>query len=109
MEKISARKKRKRAIAAVPVATEFCVSRQTSKQMAKEICHDKRRAMSRQKTACHDRTCEECNKSAETKKIMLQKGLLTGCQHQKNPVATLEIGKKHKFYRDKVSYVATRN
>ena len=61
------------------VATEFCVSRQTSKQMAKEICHDnissvakqrteyRRRAMSRQKIACRDRTWEECNKSVETK------------------------------------------
>ena len=39
-EKISARKKRKIAITAVYVTTEFCVSRQTSKQMAKEICHD---------------------------------------------------------------------
>ena len=39
-EKISERKKRTRANAAVFVITEFCVSRLTSKQMAKEICHD---------------------------------------------------------------------
>ena len=57
------------------------MSRQKSKQMAKEIYHDnissvptqrteyRRRAMSRQKIMCHDRTWEECNKSAETKKI----------------------------------------
>ena len=49
--------------------------------MAKEIYHDnislvatqrtkcRRRAMSRQKIACRDRTWEECNKSAETKKV----------------------------------------
>ena len=71
----------KRAIAAVYVAIEFCVSRQTSVQMAKEICHDtisyvaaqgieyRRRATLRQKIACRNRTEEECNKSAETRKI----------------------------------------
>ena len=57
------------------------MSQQTSKEMAKEICHEnissiptqrteyRRRAMSRQKIACRDRTWEECNKSAETKKV----------------------------------------
>ena len=35
-------KRRKRAIAAVYVATEFCVSQQTSKLIAKELCRDKR-------------------------------------------------------------------
>ena len=56
------KKEEKRAIA------ELCVSRQTSKQMAKEIGHEnissiatqrteyRRRAMSRQKIVCHDRT-----------------------------------------------------
>ena len=39
-EKNLVEKKRKRAIAAVSVATEFCVSQQTFKQMAKELCHD---------------------------------------------------------------------
>ena len=75
-KRILARKKIKRAITVVSVATKFCVSRQTSKQMANEICHDnissvatqmteyRRGPMSRQKTACHDRTWEECNKSA---------------------------------------------
>ena len=49
--------------------------------MVKEICHDnissfatqrteyRRRDMSQQKIACRDRTREECNKSAETKKV----------------------------------------
>ena len=36
----SSRKEEKRGIVAVFVATEFCVSQQTSKQMAKELCHD---------------------------------------------------------------------
>ena len=78
---MSARKKRKRAIAAIYVAIEFCVSRQMSKKMAKEIFHDnissvttqrteyRRRAMSRQNIACRDRTWKECNKLAETKKV----------------------------------------
>ena len=100
MKKISAKKKRKREIAAVYVIAEKCVSRQTSKQMAKEICHVnissvttqrteyRKRAMSRQKKACRDRTWEECNKSAETKKDNVATGLLVGCQHQEEPVAT---------------------
>ena len=33
-------KKRKRAIAAISVATEFCVWQQTPKQMEKELSHD---------------------------------------------------------------------
>ena len=33
-------KRRKRAIAAISVVTEFCVSQQTSKQMAKKLSHD---------------------------------------------------------------------
>ena len=52
-----------------------------SKQMTKEICHDnissvatqrtdyRRRVMSRQKVGCRNKTWEECNKSAETKKV----------------------------------------
>ena len=67
-------------MAAVYVMTEFCVSRQTSKQMAKKICHDniysiatqrteyRKGAMSQQKTVFHNITWEECNKSAETKR-----------------------------------------
>ena len=66
--KFKQERREKKEIVAVYVATDFCVSRQTFKQMAKEICHDnissiatqrteyRRRAMSRQKTACRDRT-----------------------------------------------------
>ena len=54
--------------------------------MAKEICHDnistvttqrteyRKRAMSLQKIACRNRTSEECNKSDETRNLMLRKG-----------------------------------
>ena len=55
--------------------------RKMSKKIAKEICHDnssyvptqrtkyRKEAMLQQKIVCRDRTWEECNKSAETKKI----------------------------------------
>ena len=39
-KKFQKKKKIKRAIAAVYVTTEFCVSRKKSKQIAKELCHD---------------------------------------------------------------------
>ena len=39
-EKIPERKKRKREISIVYVATEFSMSRQTSKKIAKELCQD---------------------------------------------------------------------
>ena len=72
--------------------------------------------MSRQKTTCRDRTWEECNKSAKTKKVNVATRFVnwmstTGrtCQDIKAPVTTLETGRKHKFCRDKVSYVAIRN
>ena len=39
-EKTPTRKKRKRAIAELYVATELCVSRQMSNQIAKELCYD---------------------------------------------------------------------
>ena len=96
--------------------------------MAKEICHDnissiatqrteyRRGAMSRQKTACRDRTWEECNKSVETKKDNVTTRFVswmstsgTTCRNIKAPIATLKTERKHKFCRDKVSYVATRN
>ena len=96
--------------------------------MTKEICHNnissvitqrteyRRGAMSGQKTACRDRTWEECNKSAETNKVNVVTGFVNWmstpgrtCREIKAPVATLETGRKHKFYRDKVSYVTTRN
>ena len=118
----------KRAIAAIYVVTEFCVSRRTSKQMAKKICHNnissvatqmieyRRGAMSRQKTACRDRTWEECNKSAETKKDNVATRFVSWmstpgrtCHDIKAPVAILETRRKHKSCRNKVSYVATRN
>ena len=127
-EKISVRKKRKRAIAAVYVAIEFFVPRQTSKQMAKEICHDnisfvatqrtlyRRGAMSRQKTTCHNRTLEKCNKSVKTKRDNVATRFVSWmstsgrtCRDIKAPVATLKTGRKQKFFRDKVSYVTARN
>ena len=49
-KKIPARKKRKRAIAAFYVATELCVSRQMSKQIAKEFCHDNNSFVATQKS-----------------------------------------------------------
>ena len=104
------------------------MSRRTSKKMAKEICHDnisfvatqmteyRRRVMSRQKIACLDRTWEECNKLAETKKVNVTTRFVSWmstprrtCRDIKAPVTTLETGRKQKFYRDKVSYVTTRN
>ena len=96
--------------------------------MAKEICHDnissiaiqrieyRRGAMSRQKTTCRDRTWEECNKTAETKKDNVATRFVSWmsipgrtCRYIKALVATLETGRKHKVFRDKVSYVTTRN
>ena len=72
--------------------------------------------MSRQKTACHDRTCEECNKSAKTKKDNVAKRFVSWMSTSgrtycdiKAPVATIKTGRKQKFCRDKVSYVVTRN
>ena len=104
------------------------MSRQTSKQMVKEICHDnissvaaqrteyRRRAMLQQKIACRDKTWEECNKSAEIKKVNIATRFVSWmstpgstCRDIKALVVTLETGRKQKFYRDKVSYVATRN
>ena len=104
------------------------MSRQTSKQMAKEICHDnissvttqgteyRRIAMLRKKIACHDRTCEECNKSSETKKVNVATRFVSWmstprrtCRYIKAHVATLETGRKQKFCHDEVSYVVTRN
>ena len=96
--------------------------------MAKEICHDnisfvatqmteyRRGAKSRQKTACHDRTWEECNKSAETNKYNVAMRFVNWmstpgrtCRNIKASATTLEIGRKQKFYHDKVSYVTKRN
>ena len=111
------------------------MSRQTSKQMTKEICHDnissiatqgteyrriamlrQRIAMLRQKIACHDRTCEECNKSSETKKVNVATRFVSWmstprrtCRYIKAHVATLETRRKQKFCHDEVSYVVTRN
>ena len=38
---------------------------------------------------------------------MLRQGFSAGCQHQEEFVATNEIDKKHKFYRDNGSFVMT--
>ena len=72
--------------------------------------------MSRQKTACRDKTCEECNKSAKTKRDNVATRFVSWmstsgrtCRGIKAPITTLKTGREHKFYRDKVSYVATRN
>ena len=72
--------------------------------------------MSRKKTACHDRIWEECNKLAETKKVNVETMFVNWmstprktCRGIEAPIATLETGRKHKFCRDKVSYVTTRN
>ena len=78
------------------------MSRQTSNQMAKEICRDKRQRVATK----HGKNVTSQMRQRE---IMLQQSLSTGCQHQEEPVATLETGRKHKFCRDKVFYVATRN
>ena len=104
------------------------MSRQTSKQMAKEICHNnissiatqgtehRRIAMLRQKIVCRDRTWEESNKSVGTKKFNVATRFVSWmstprriCRDIKAHVATLEKGRKHKLYRDKVSCVVTRN
>ena len=96
------------------------MSRKTSKQMAKEIYHHnissiatqrteyRRRAMSLQKIVCHDKTWEECNKSAETKKINVAIRLVSWmstpgrtCRNIKAHVATLET-------KESRNYVATR-
>ena len=72
--------------------------------------------MLRQKTTCRDRTWEECNKSTETKKYNVATRFVSWmstpgrtCRDIKAHVVTLETGRKHKFYCDKVSYVVTRN
>ena len=96
--------------------------------MAKEIYHDnissvttqrtkyRRGAMSQQKTASCDRTWEECNKSAKTEKYNVVTRFVSWmstsgrtCHNIKAHVTTLETGRKHKIYRDKVSCVMTRN
>ena len=65
---------------------------------------------------CHDRTWEECNNSAKTKRdnvvTRFVKWMSTSgrtCCDIKAPVAILKIGREHKFFHDKVSYVAIRN
>ena len=72
--------------------------------------------MSRKKIACHDRTWEEGNKSGKTKKDNVATRFVNWmstsggtCSDIKASVATLKTGIKHKFFRDKVSYVTTRN
>ena len=116
-EKISARKKRKRAIAAVYVAIEFCVLRKMSKKMAKETCHDnissvvtqrteyRRRAMSQQKIACRNRIEEECNKLVKTKKVNVTTRFVSWmstrgrtCHDNKARVTTLEIKESRNFF-----------
>ena len=59
---------------------------------------------------------EECNKSAETKKVNVVTRFISWiltprriCHNIEAPVATKETGRKHKFCRDKVSSIATRN
>ena len=88
--------------------------------MAKEIYHNnissvatqrteyRRGVMLRQKIACRDRTWEECNKSIETKKDNVVTRFVRWmstqgrtCHDIKALITTLEIGKKHKFCRNK--------
>ena len=99
-EKIPVRNKRKRTIAAVYVTIEFCVSRQTSKLIAKELCRD--------------RKWEESNNSAETKKVYVATRFFSRmstperiCRYKEAPLATNETGKKHKFCCDKESSITT--
>ena len=85
------------------------MSRQTSKQMAKEICHDnisfvatqrteyRRRAMSRQKIACRDRTWEECNKSAEIKKVNVATRFINWMSTSKRTCRDIGNSKKAKI------------
>ena len=96
--------------------------------MAKEICHDNissvatqgneyiRRAMLQQKIECRDRTWEECKKSAKTKNVNVATRFVSWMSTPRRTyrdikahVATLETGRKQKFYRDEVSYVETIN
>ena len=72
--------------------------------------------MLRQKTACCYRTWEECNKSAETKKVNVVTRFISWMSTPRRTyrdisfyVATLETGRKQKSYRDKVFYVTIRN
>ena len=65
---------------------------------------------------CRDRTWEECNKSVKTKKDNVVTRFVNWmskpgrtCHDIKAHVATLETGRKEKFYRYKISYVTTRN
>ena len=71
--------------------------------------------MSQQKTVCHDRTWEECDKSETNKENVATRFVSwmstpgRTCPDIKALVVTLETGRKQKFYRNKVSYVVTRN
>ena len=57
---------------------------------------------------------EESNNSTETKKVYVVTRFFSRmstpgriCHDKEAPVLTNETGRKHKFYRDKVMYVAT--
>ena len=68
--------------------------------------------MSRQKTTCRNKKWEECNKSAETKKVNVTTRFVSWMSTPgriKAPVATKEIGRKQKFCHDKVSSITIRN
>ena len=97
------------------------MSLQTSKQMVKEICHYSISLVATQRIEYKEEICRDKRQCVATeheknvisqlkqRNILLRQGLSIGCQQQKEPVATLERGRKQKFYRDKVFYVTTRN
>ena len=100
-----ARKKRKRAIAAVYVATEFCVLRQTSKLIARELYRDKRQCVAIENG-------KNLTKMVETKKVYVATRFFSRmstpgriCRDKEAPVATNETGKRQKLCCDKGSFV----
>ena len=83
-KKNPARKKRKTAIAAVYVAIEFCVPRQTSKLIVKELCRDKRQCVA-------PKNGKNLTSQLRQRKFMLQQGFSVGCQHQEEFFTTNKL------------------
>ena len=82
--------------------TIFLLSQYKGLNIEEELCHDKRQRVATE----HGKNVTSQLRQRE---IMLRHGLSAGCQHQEQLVTTIKTGRKHKFYRNKVSYVATRN
>ena len=72
----------------------FLLSQHKGLNIEEELCRDKRQRVATE----HGKNVTS---QLRQRKIMLRQGLSAECQHQEEPVATLETGRKQKIYRDK--------